>query len=580
MSVPPAAVALYAQSSGTPYALQCDANGNLVVQPAYAWLNAKAAGAKADGTTDNCTVITSLANSCSSAGGGTIYFPGASGAYRTSCTLVLPSGCALMGDGITASVLKLTDNANVDVVQSAAQGYAAGVVTNPWASSGTGAQTGNYGNAIINLAIDGDISNQSGAGPYYGLNYYGYGLVLQNAVITNVKGDCLRLDYNYSTAFYSFPSQGRNDRADTVTTSYCGGYYVGSTYTITSAGAVGVRDAGPTDNQFANVISFRNAGENFHQGPNSGGTQWSNVHGYGSPTSTAYPVPCALIESVFQAKNFECEGAGNSTVVNTPQVQIINAAGSSGDFFLYAPTASTNSQTPTGVQLGVAASTWGVIGSYYASSGQSASTTPVVPTSTSSVASPANRNNLSVTGNGLSGGIFNFISGEEANNYIFGFIDNTGYSGGLYYTGTIAGSDRLYVTGQGVTCLNSLATCGGSSGLYGSSWSFTPVHTGMWNSTGSISYTPASSQTATTSGTINVSVSSSNNYILPVTAAGNVTGVTLNTGTQNGQVVRLVDTSAFTIGLTTNIAGSGITIPATGQVECTWLTATSLWYCK
>src|SRR3972149_4011481 len=81
-------------------------------------VNVKSYGAVGDGVTDDTAAIQAAIDAVTTAGGGTVYVP--SGTYIIGSTLTLPlypTPITLRGSG-SATILKLKDSANVNVIET------------------------------------------------------------------------------------------------------------------------------------------------------------------------------------------------------------------------------------------------------------------------------------------------------------------------------------------------------------------------------------------------------------------------------------------------------------------------------
>jgi hypothetical protein len=154
-------------------------------------LNVQDFGAIGNAATDDTAAIQAAIDQASSGaastgGGGVVFFP--AGYYVVSSTIVLKRHVYLIGEGQRNSVIKLEVNANCNVIKSFDTGGA----------SGNADYTG-----IINMCIDGNKTNQNGAGPYHGIVYntnpantiaagdFGFDMhhLLQNVMVYRAKGN-------------------------------------------------------------------------------------------------------------------------------------------------------------------------------------------------------------------------------------------------------------------------------------------------------------------------------------------------------------------------------------------------------
>jgi hypothetical protein len=89
----------------TAFVQQAISSGGLV----GTFTNVKTFGATGNGTTDDCTAITTAMSALNSAGGGTLYFP--PGTYNeASCGMFIPNNVVVQGAGSDATIKKGTSN--------------------------------------------------------------------------------------------------------------------------------------------------------------------------------------------------------------------------------------------------------------------------------------------------------------------------------------------------------------------------------------------------------------------------------------------------------------------------------------
>lgn len=135
------------------------------------------------------------ANSAAVAGRGAVECELFAGTFLTSQTLVLHSLVALVGAGKTASILKLADGANRDILNS-----------DQFATlTGTDTSLGIHHFAIRNLCIDGNRANNTSSG--YGIRIYGYSGVIEDIVIRSTRLAGLWSEWGSGALSGSTPSQ-------------------------------------------------------------------------------------------------------------------------------------------------------------------------------------------------------------------------------------------------------------------------------------------------------------------------------------------------------------------------------------
>lgn len=140
---------------------------------AMGFYNVLAYGATGDGTTNDSTAIQSALDACEAGGGGVVYFPEATYICKN---LTVASNTTLLGDGKTASILKLP---------------AAAIYTDTILLNETTASFTNSGIRILSLGFDGNGAQQSGSQTRFS-ELVGFGRVTNLKVI-----DCLFKNVGY-----------------------------------------------------------------------------------------------------------------------------------------------------------------------------------------------------------------------------------------------------------------------------------------------------------------------------------------------------------------------------------------------
>lgn len=135
-----------------------------LIDSAPAWYNVRDYDAKADGSTSDTTIIRSVIDLVSTAGGGVVYCPAGTYALNGTGTasqgcLALPANVTLLGDGPGKTILKLLDQGNNTVT---------GIVRLLSGSANTNVE-------IIGITIDGNASAQTGNGDHTGIYTGGTG---------------------------------------------------------------------------------------------------------------------------------------------------------------------------------------------------------------------------------------------------------------------------------------------------------------------------------------------------------------------------------------------------------------------
>jgi hypothetical protein len=574
--------------------------------PGTVYVNARDAGATGNGSADDTAAINSAVALCNSKGSGTIFFP--AGTYITS-GIPIYSNCHYIGAGTAATVIKLKNGANDDVFKGSVNGYGATMV-NYSAANNSGSGSGTTGWQIADLTIDGNNDNQTGAS--YGIRQYGYNFKLLNVDIRNTYSDCLYSDYNAVPTSAAIEAQVVN-----LKVYHCG--MDATNTTVKTAGAVGIRWAGPTDSMFSNLVTYQNAAEGLMIGPNGGAWQISTLHSWGPHIGVNAP---AVVFEAGTGQCTNCEAEGSDTAEIAFLAGEINFSG-----YVFQP--AGQAQASVGLQFGQNAGGNPFPGSYFQSTPGALSPGAGTATSASS-----NMNVVAAHVWNCTTGAVNLVNSQYGKYNVSAF-----QSSGSYVIGSPGYSDNYSIKGNGITCDGSLAKCGGervsvnafssygmnngtqdvfnlnanskrfefpngttiqmytdsystkSFGIdttygvnFGQTTTLTVPHTGQWNMNGSLAFTPTASQALGASGaTIQRFVSSQDWETVPVSAASAATGVILQAGDQNGQMLTVINTGTnsitFAAAATSNVAdGVSDVIAGNHAASFRWLSATSLWY--
>lgn len=140
------------------------------------------------------------------------------------------------GAGIGATVIKLADGANTDVVQGA--GFASLSLTgvSGWGTSGI------YDWGISGMTLDGNASNQSGTS--YGLRFYGYQWTLQDLAVRNCLNSGIWSEWGPVSSDAPVTTEGGESTARNVRVSWNGEH--------------GWMHLGSSDIRISNAIIFKN----------------------------------------------------------------------------------------------------------------------------------------------------------------------------------------------------------------------------------------------------------------------------------------------------------------------------------
>ncbi len=202
-------------------------------------VDVRAYGAKGDGITDDTAAIQAAHNSLSDTGG-ILYFP--SGTFLGHVTL--KSNVHIEGSGINASILKLPNGANTDVITT--NGFAA--------LTGTDSMGGVNRVTIENITIDG---NKAGNSTGYGIRKYGAQWNVHDVVIRNCASGGI---YSEWGQYLGFPPG-----ADSMEDKWI------NLWIRSNSGTNAVTMLGPHDSVFSNLLIYANSGNGVYVW-NSGST--------------------------------------------------------------------------------------------------------------------------------------------------------------------------------------------------------------------------------------------------------------------------------------------------------------------
>jgi len=291
----------------------------------------------------------------------------------------------LRGAGIEASIIKLKNASNVDLIKS----FGFDSLT------GTNSTGGIYNWSMSDLTLDGNKTNNTLSGD--GMRVYGYGFILQNVRVRNAHTDGIYSEWSTSGASPGFDSMEAHI----------------SGLKVHNNGQNGITWNGPHDSSFVNTQIYQNADKGVWLLPAATGAQFTNGHAWGN-TNYGWYVEAGSVS----LDNTEGEGSFTAQVMLGGGNDTITG----GIYFAAGATSATGIQlgdgthTPTGFNIdtlvtgfnsgtGVAFNADGGGGSIKANVYQTGSTGVSGNPSTSTAV------NIHVNGGGT-GAMTNFASGN------------------------------------------------------------------------------------------------------------------------------------------------------------------------
>ncbi|MES2970927.1 MAG: glycosyl hydrolase family 28-related protein [Patescibacteria group bacterium] len=287
-------------STGVTLGVDTTATSNVYIKGPRPWADVRAYGATGDGSADDTTAIQAAIDAVNTAGGGEVRFP--QGTYITT-TLTMYSKVHLKGSGIEATILKLKNTTNVDLIKG--QNF----------DTLTGGNTtgGIYNWSITDLTLDGNKANNATSG--YGLRVYGYGYVIDNVRIRNTRQDGLYTEWSNSAA-----SPGNDSMEAHI-----------SGLKVHDSAASGIVWHGPHDSTMVNVQVYESAAKGIWVKPNGNALVMTGVHSWGVAQTYSFYIEASGVI----LNGSEGEGASVAQVmIGANDTQIMGgqyfAAGSSG----------------------------------------------------------------------------------------------------------------------------------------------------------------------------------------------------------------------------------------------------------
>jgi Pectate lyase superfamily protein len=252
-----------------------DEYGRLVVvgpggEPLTGGASVKTYGAKGNGEADDATAIQKAINVVSIAGGGEVFVP--VGTYLVGSALELKSKVQLRGAGPEATVIKLKNSANTDVLTNTGYG-----------------STGADNLSIRDLSVDGNKANNASGGT--GIKLDGRRLYLSNFFVYNCKTDGLNVQQTASDL--SAAEGGSDSMVDSFHIWGCTNYGLFNN----------IHDA-----HFTNGFCVGNAATNFYVGSSGSASVVYGVHSWGASTYGF------RFDASYDVMNCEAEGASSAQV--------------------------------------------------------------------------------------------------------------------------------------------------------------------------------------------------------------------------------------------------------------------------
>ena len=265
----------------------------------------RAYGAKVNGTTDDSAAVQAAENACTAGGGGIVFFPAGT---TLASGIVFYTDCQNVGSGIGTTLVKLPASANGDVFIS----------FNFASLTGTGSNGGVFDTGFRDMAIDGNIANQSaGSGC---IQMYGYHTSIAHVRIQNCFGDGLYSEWGNS---------------GTVTPGSPDSSVVG--LRVFSSGGNGVTWKGPHDSIWTDVKVGQNAGDGVKVTGNGEGLLIDGFHSWGKLQQYALYLDSGI--NAVNCTNCVVEGAAQAQLFidgsnNTYSGQIYISATAAPDIVL------------------------------------------------------------------------------------------------------------------------------------------------------------------------------------------------------------------------------------------------------
>lgn len=215
---------------------------------------------------DSGPFINAAIDAAVAAGGGVVSLP--IGTLAIGTTIVMKSGVALIGAGIGATILRLKNGANVDVIK----GEDFDTLT------GTNSALGIHSWKLAGFSIDGNKTNNLTDG--YGVRVYGFGFDVDNIEIYETRDNGWYSEWENG---YTEPTPNRIEaHVRDVRVHHCA--------------TDGFVWNGPHDSVLYGILLYENDGKGGWIGANAGGTTLTACHSWGPPQTHAWVIDCFNVQ--------------------------------------------------------------------------------------------------------------------------------------------------------------------------------------------------------------------------------------------------------------------------------------------
>lgn len=189
------------------------------------------------GDTSGATDVVAINNAiaaANTAGGGTVSLQ--AGTYYVNSPIILKSTVVLRGSNLEATIIKLANSSNVDVIQGLNFSSLTLTGASTWQTSGI------WDCALVDLVIDGNRANQTTAG--FGIRLYGYNWSLTNLDVRNCFIDGIWTEWGPLSSDAPNNTDGSECTVNNVKIHHNGRH--------------GWSFLGPSDCRLTNVLAFKN----------------------------------------------------------------------------------------------------------------------------------------------------------------------------------------------------------------------------------------------------------------------------------------------------------------------------------